>query len=137
MRTEERKMTLSIRRMVENAAPQPYVPEPDFGVAAAVSAVGAAASAADAMVGPWSASAKAAWPRPRPRERPRRERSGGGGGGRGRDMNYGGDSEDDYKEFKNYRANQREETFGTSLADVFGQHFGADLGDRSRAGSRS
>ena len=43
-------------------------------------------------------------------------------------MNYGGDSEDDYKEFKNYRANQREETFGTSLADVFGQHFGANLG---------
>ncbi len=42
-------------------------------------------------------------------------------------MNYGGDSEDDYKEFKNYRANQREETFGTSLADVFGK-LGADLG---------
>ncbi len=39
-------------------------------------------------------------------------------------MNYGGDTEEDYKEFKNYRANQREETFGTSLADVLGQHFG-------------
>lgn len=43
-------------------------------------------------------------------------------------MNYGGDSEDDYKEFKNYRANQREETFGTSLADVFGK-LGADLAE--------
>ena len=64
-----------------------------------------------------------------PRERPRRERSGGGGGRGGRDTGYGGDSEDDYKEFKNYRANQREETFGTSLADIFGEHFGKDLAE--------
>lgn len=47
-------------------------------------------------------------------------------------MNYGGDSEDDYKEFKNYRANQREETFGTSLADVFGK-LGADLAEAEPA----
>jgi len=127
MRTEERKMTLSIRRMVENAAPQPYVPEPDLGGRGGErGGRGGERGGRDGrpVVGEREGGLS---PAP-PRDRPRRERSGGGGGGRGRDMNYGGDSEDDYKEFKNYRANQREETFGTSLADVFGQHFGADLG---------
>ena len=120
MRTEERKMTLSIRRMVENAVPQPYVPEPDLG------GRGGERGGRDGRPVIGGEREGGLTPAP-PRDRPRRERSGGGGGGRGRDMNYGGDSEDDYKEFKNYRANQREETFGTSLADVFGK-LGADLG---------
>jgi len=127
MRTEERKMTLSIRRMVENAAPQPYVPEPDLGGRGGErGGRGGERGGRDGrpIVGEREGGVA---PAP-PRDRPRRERSGGGGGGRGRDMNYGGDSEDDYKEFKNYRANQREETFGTSLADVFGK-LGADLAD--------
>jgi len=121
MRTEERKMTLSIRRMVENAAPQPYVPEPDLGGGRGGERGGRGGRERDGrpVVGEREGGLA---PAP-PRDRPRRERSGGGGGGRGRDTGYGGDSEDDYKEFKNYRANQREETFGTSLADVFGQHF--------------
>jgi predicted RNA-binding protein with RPS1 domain len=127
MRTEERKMTLSIRRMVENAAPQPYVPEPDLGGRGGErGGRGGERGGRDGrpIVGEREGGVA---PAP-PRDRPRRERSGGGGGGRGRDMNYGGDSEDDYKEFKNYRANQREETFGTSLADVFGK-LGADLAE--------
>ena len=127
MRTEERKMTLSIRRMVENAVPQPYVPEPDLGGRGGErSGRGGERGGRDGrpVIGGEREGGLAPAP---PRDRPRRERSGGGGGGRSRDMNYGGDSEDDYKEFKNYRANQREETFGTSLADVFGK-LGADLG---------
>ena len=126
MRTEERKMTLSIRRMVENAAPQPYVPEPDLGRGGERGGRGGERGGRDARPVVGSEREGGLTPAP-PRDRPRRERSGGGGGGRSRDMNYGGDSEDDYKEFKNYRANQREETFGTSLADVFGK-LGADLG---------
>ncbi len=127
MRTEERKMTLSIRRMVENAAPQPYVPEPDLGGRGGErGGRGGERSGRDGRPVIGGEREGGMTPAP-PRDRPRRERSGGGGGGRGRDMNYGGDSEDDYKEFKNYRANQREETFGTSLADVFGK-LGADLG---------
>jgi len=131
MRTEERKMTLSIRRMVENAAPQPYVPEPDLGGRGGErGGRGGERGGRDGrpVVGEREGGLA---PAP-PRDRPRRERSGGGGGGRGRDMNYGGDSEDDYKEFKNYRANQREETFGTSLADVFGK-LGADLAEAEPA----
>ena len=128
MRTEERKMTLSIRRMVENAVPQPYVPEPDLGGRGGErGGRGGERGGRDGRPIVGGEREGGLTPAP-PRDRPRRERSGGGGGGRGRDMNYGGDSEDDYKEFKNYRANQREETFGTSLADVFGQHFGAGLG---------
>lgn len=127
MRSEERKMTLSIRRMVENAAPQPYVPEPDLGVRGGERG-GRSGERGGRDGRPVIGEREGgATPAP-PRDRPRRERSGGGGGGRGRDMNYGGDSEDDYKEFKNYRANQREETFGTSLADVFGK-LGADLAE--------
>jgi len=124
MRTEERKMTLSIRRMVENAVPQPYVPEPDLGNRGG--GRGGERTGREGRPAIGGEREGGLTPAP-PRDRPRRERSGGGGGGRGRDMNYGGDSEDDYKEFKNYRANQREETFGTSLADVFGK-LGADLG---------
>lgn len=125
MRTEERKMTLSIRRMVENAVPQPYVPEPDFGGRGGER--GGRGGERGGRDGRPVVGEREGGMAPAPaRERPRRERS-GGGGGRGRDMNYGGDSEEDYKEFKNYRANQREETFGTSLADVFGK-LGADLG---------
>jgi len=61
------------------------------------------------------------------RERRRRE-GGNAGGGRSRGgMDYGSDTEDDYKEFKNFRANQREETFGTSLGDLLGAQLG-DLG---------
>jgi len=127
MRTEERKMTLSIRRMVENAVPQPYVPEPDLGGRGGErGGRGGERTGRDGRPAIGGEREGGLAPAP-PRDRPRRERSGGGGGGRGRDMNYGGDSEDDYKEFKNYRANQREETFGTSLADVFGK-LGADLG---------
>ena len=132
MRTEERKMTLSIRRMVETAAPQPYVPEPDFGTANRGGGGGGGERGGrggrERDGRPVLGEREGGMAPAAPRDRPRRERPGGGGGGRGRDMNYGGDSEDDYKEFKNYRANQREETFGTSLADVFGQHFGANLG---------
>ena len=56
--------------------------------------------------------------------------AGVGGGGRGRGGDYGGDTEDDYKEFKNFRANQREETFGTSLADVLGEHLSSLAGNQ-------
>ena len=119
MRTEERKMTLSIRRLVETtSSPQPYVPEPDFGGARDR---GGRTGRPDRDVRPGEREGGVVAPAPA-RERPRRERSGGGGRG-GRDTGFGGDTEDDYKEFKNYRASQREETFGTSLADVFGQHF--------------
>lgn len=117
IRPEERKMTLSIRRHLEANAPrEPYMPEPEAGGGG----------------------------RGRERDRERGERpegaggsTGGGagagaggrrrrdGGGRGRDSGYSMDVEDDYKEYKNYRASQREETFGTSLADVLGDHFGS------------
>ena len=125
MRSEERKMTLSIRRLVESATstPQPYVPEPDFGGGRGRDRGGRP----DRDVRPGEREGGVVAPAP-PRERPRRERSGGGGGRGGRDTGFGGDSEEDYKEFKNYRASQREETFGTSLADVFGQHFAKDAG---------
>jgi len=123
MRPEERKMTLSIRRVLETSAPQPYVPEPEIGGAGRGRE--ARGGRAERDVRPGSGEREGG-PISPPRERPRRERGGGGGRG-GRDANYGGDSEDDYKEFKNYRASQREETFGTSLADVFGEHFGKDL----------
>ena len=119
LRADERKMTLSLRRMVESVQPrEPYVPEPEVGGG-----------------------------RGRERER-ERERGGGEGGGRperpaggdrpagerrprrentsrgGRETSYSADYEDDYREYKNYRASQRQETFGTSLADVFGDKFG-------------
>ena len=132
MRADERKMTLSIRRVAESVPGtlQPYVPEPDFGGGRGADRGGRPARGGEREGGgrPIVGGEREGGAVSPPRERPRRERSGGGGGGgRGRDANYGGDSEDDYKEFKNYRANQREETFGTSLADVFGK-LGADLG---------
>ena len=131
MRTDERKMTLSIRRVAE-ATPgtlQPYVPEPDFGGGRGADRGGRPVRGGEREGGrPIVGGEREGGAVSPPRERPRRERSGGGsGGGRGRDAGYGGDSEDDYKEFKNYRANQREETFGTSLADIFGEHFGKEL----------
>jgi predicted RNA-binding protein with RPS1 domain len=131
MRTDERKMTLSIRRVVETAtAPQPYVPEPDFGGGRGADRGGRPARGGERDGRPIVGGEREGGAVSPPRERPRRERSGGGGGGgRGRDTGYGGDSEDDYKEFKNYRANQREETFGTSLADIFGEHFGKELSE--------
>ena len=117
IRAEERKMTLSIRALMQTNAPrEPYMPAPEAGGGG----------------------------RGRERDRDRGERpeggvagggarrgGGGGGGGRrdrgGRDSGgyFDGNVEDDYKEYKNYRASQREETFGTSLADVFGDHFGS------------
>ncbi len=127
MRPDERKMTLSIRRMVENAAPAAVHPGAGLGGGGGRDR-GGRGGRADRDVRPSDREGGGLTPAP-PRERPRRERSGGGGGRGGRDTGYGGDSEDDYKEFKNYRATQREETFGTSLADVFGQHFGAAAKD--------
>jgi len=125
MRADERKMTLSIRRVLESAPAQPYAPEPEtVGGGRGREARGGRNERESRPVIGGEREGGAISP---PRERPRRERSGGGGGRGGRDTGYGGDSEDDYKEFKNYRATQREETFGTSLADVFGEHFGKDL----------
>ena len=128
MRADERKMTLSIRRVLESTTAQPYVPEPDVaGGRGREVRSGRGERDGRPIVGEREGGAVSP-----PRDRPRRERSGGGGGSRGgRDTGYGGDSEDDYKEFKNYRATQREETFGTSLADVFGEHFGKDLATAS------
>ena len=122
MRPDERKMTLSIRRAVESptSTPQPYVPEPDFGGGRGADRGGRPARGGERDGRPVVGGEREGGAVSPPRERPRRERSGGGGGGRSRDTGYGGDQEDDYKEFKNYRANQREETFGTSLADIFG-----------------
>lgn len=130
IRTDERKMTLSIRRMIESAIPrEPYVPEPELGAGGGGRGGrdrdrnrdgrpegGFGASGGGGGLGAPSAA---------PRERRRREP--GGSGGRGRGGDYGGDTEDDYKEFKNYRAAQREETFGTSLADVLGERFGRNI----------
>ncbi len=125
MRPEERKMTLSIRRVVESATPQPYVPEPDFGGGRDAGRGGRTGRDAGRDVRPTGEREIVGAPASPVRERPRRERS---GGGRDRNMGgYGSDQDDDYKEFKNYRANQSQETFGTSLADVFGQ-LGAELG---------
>ena len=132
MRTDERKMTLSIRRVAEAAPgtiPQPYVPEPDFGGGRGADRGGRAARGGERDGRPIVGGEREGGAVSPPRDRPRRERSGGGGGGRGRDTGYSGDSEEDYKEFKNYRANQREETFGTSLADIFGEHFGKELAE--------
>lgn len=127
MRTEERKMTLSIRRMTEvpgGAVREPYVPEPELG--------GGRGRDGRERERDGGRDGRIEGPPPARtsdngnRERRRRE---GGGGGRNRGgMEFGSDTEDDYKEFKNFRANQREETFGTSLADLLG----AQLGDLSK-----
>lgn len=129
IRADERKMTLSIRRMIESAVPrEPYIPEPELG------AGGGGRGGRDRgdrnregrPEGGFGGGGGFGAPSAAPRERRRRES--GGGGGRGRGGDYGGDTEDDYKEFKNYRAAQREETFGTSLADVLSERFGRTLG---------
>ncbi len=124
VRPEERKMTLSIRRMTESATPrEPYLPEPDMG---------GGRPRGDRDRGPREGSLAREGGAPRvegpgrespPRERRRREGSGGGGRGR-TGGEYTGEMEDDYKEYRNFRATQREETFGTSLADVLGEQLG-------------
>ncbi len=126
MRAEERKMTLSIRRMTESvgAVREPYVPEPELGG-------GRGREGRERERGGERDGRIEGGPaRPADngsRERRRRE-GGNAGGGRSRGgMDYGSDTEDDYKEFKNFRANQREETFGTSLGDLLGAQLG-DLG---------
>ena len=123
VRADERKMTLSIRRMTEGQTSVPFVPEIDQGSGRGRER-GGGRGERDGAVSPGrgdrdGGGGGGAAPVVRP-ERPRRERTSRGG----RDVGFGGDSEDDYKEYKNYRANQREETFGTSLADVLGEHFG-------------
>ncbi len=122
MRSDERKMTLSIRRVLESTAAQPYVPEPE--TAGGGRGREPRGGRGDRDGRPVVGGEREGGVVSPPRERPRRERSGGGSSRGGRDTGYGSDTEDDYKEFKNYRAAQREETFGTSLADVFGEHFG-------------
>jgi 4-hydroxy-3-methylbut-2-enyl diphosphate reductase len=115
VRPEERKMTLSIRRLVEAPAGtsrEPFVPEPETGGGGR----GRERERERPTEGRPEGGARPAAPRP---ERRRRE------GGRGREGGFAVEQEDDYKEYRNYRANQREETFGTSLADVLGDHFGA------------
>lgn len=118
LRPEERKMTLSIRRMVETAVPrEPYVPEIETG-----GGRGRSERDRDRERGEGRPE--------RPSDRPSGGNAGGerrrsrDSGGRGRESNYTADYEDDYREYKNYRASQRQETFGTSLADVFGDKFG-------------
>lgn len=126
IRPEERKMTLSIRRMTESATPrEPYVPEPDLG-----GGRGGRERDRDRERSPGDREGDGRPPvvaREGTANRERRRREGGGGGGRGRG-DFGTDTEDDYKEFKNFRANQREETFGTSLADVFGERLSSLTG---------
>ncbi len=131
VRPEERKMTLSIRRMVESATPrEPYVPEPEFGGGGGRGRERDRDRGADREGGREGGAPPAIGAAPPRERRPRRD---SGGGGRGRGGDYGGDQEDDYKEYKNYRATQREETFGTSLADVLGASFGRSLEKESAA----
>ncbi|MBV9849787.1 MAG: 30S ribosomal protein S1 [Armatimonadetes bacterium] len=119
IRPDERKMTLSIRRLVESTAPrEPYVPETEGG------GRGRGGRDRDRDREGGRDFGAAAPPREGPpREGPpreRRRREGGGGGGRSRGGDYNTESEEDYREYRNFRASQREETFGTSLADVLG-----------------
>jgi ribosomal protein S1 len=94
MRPDERKMTLSMRRLIEASAPrEPYMEN--------------------------ESPNRGGRPERSDRDGGRSARRSGRGG-----RDSGGDTDDDYKEYKNYRATQREETFGTSLADVLGDHFG-------------
>jgi predicted RNA-binding protein with RPS1 domain len=123
MRTDERKMTLSIRRILEDARPrEPFIPEPE--IPGGVPARGGGGRDRDRgrdreIEGGFAPREGGATPAV-PSNRERRRREGGGGAGRGRGGEYNIEAEDDYREYKNYRANQREETFGTSLADVLG-----------------
>ena len=127
MRTEERKMTLSIRRVVESttAVREPYVPEPEIGGGrprGERDGGGRSERDGGGREGGFNAA-------PRTDRRPRRD-SGSGGGGRNRGgADFGGqESEEDYREFKNFRASQREETFGTSLADLLGDRLSSLTG---------
>ncbi len=122
LRADERKMTLSIRRLLEDARPrEAFVPEPEIPGGAPARGRGGRERDRDREIeGGFAPREGAAAPAAAPANRERRRRDGGGGGGRGRGGEYSAESEDDYREYKNYRANQREETFGTSLADVLG-----------------
>jgi predicted RNA-binding protein with RPS1 domain len=129
MRPDERKMTLSIRRHLEGLTPPtPFVPEEGGGGRGRERDRDRDREGREGApprdVPPGGGGAAP------PRERRRRE---GGGGRGGRETSYSSDYEDDYKEYKNYRANQREETFGTSLADVLGDHFGHLAGAAAEA----
>ncbi|MDQ2687483.1 MAG: S1 RNA-binding domain-containing protein, partial [Armatimonadota bacterium] len=127
IRPEERKMTLSLRRMTESATPrEPYVPEPETGAGR-----GGRDRDRDRDRDREGDGRPPVVAREGTASRERRRRDGGaGGGGRGRGGDYGTDTEDDYKEYKNFRATQREETFGTSLADVFGEHLSSLTGGK-------
>ncbi len=133
VRAEERKMTLSIRRLMEiNAPREPFVPEIDTGAGGGGRSGreredrrGERSTGYDSgpsrdggsRDGGRDGGANREASRAPNRETRRRERTRDSGG-------YSADAEDDYREYKNYRANQREETFGTSLADVLGEQFG-------------
>ncbi|MGI4788013.1 MAG: 30S ribosomal protein S1, partial [Janthinobacterium lividum] len=85
MRTDERKMTLSIRRVVETSTvPQPYVPEPDLGGGRGGDRSGRSSDRGGRDGRPVVGGEREGGAVSPPRDRPRRERSGGGGGGRGR-----------------------------------------------------
>ena len=118
IRPDERKMTLSIRRLIESTTPrEPYVPEPELGGAGKPRS--GRERERDREVEGGRDFAAPAPPRDGP-PRERRRREGGGGGGRRGGGEYNIETEDDYRNFRDFRANQREETFGTSLADVLG-----------------
>jgi ribosomal protein S1 len=129
MRADERKMTLSIRRILEEMrVREPFVPEIETGGAVARPRSGRDRDRDRDIEGGFSGregspgGVPASPPSGGNRERRRREN---GGGGRSRGGDYNIEQEDDYREYRNYRANQREETFGTSLADVLGAQLGS------------
>jgi len=120
VRPEERKMTLSIRRLIESMPREPFVPEIPGG---------------ESTGRPSRDRGEREGREPRDVVRPEggREVSGGRENrerrrreGRGGGREFGPEAEDDYKEYKNFRASQREETFGTSLADVLGESLGLE-----------
>jgi predicted RNA-binding protein with RPS1 domain len=122
IRPDERKMTLSIRRHLESIAPrEPFIPIPDTSGGGGGGRPSRGEREGRGDGGPVGGGG---------RDGGGRSDAGRGDGGRrrregrGRESSFTGDTDDDYKEYKNYRASQREETFGTSLADVLGDHFG-------------
>jgi len=128
LRPDERKMTLSLRRMVESVQPrEPYVPEPEVGGGGGRGRE----RERERERGEGGRPERPAGDRPAGERRPRRENTNRGG----RETSYSADYEDDYREYKNYRASQRQETFGTSLADVFGDKFGHLREDAAEEGA--
>ena len=115
-------MTLSIRRMIESTAPrEPYVPEPEMGGIGGGRGRGGRDRDRDRETegGPAGPPREGGGGTPAGPPRERRRRDSGGGGGRSRGGgDYNVESEEDHREYRNYRANQREETFGTSLGDI-------------------